>query len=72
MNFYQNLLDMGNCMLLQEFCIYMLIQNTRKLGEYAAEKLIDLIEKPRTTLIEQIVVQGSVYEGNSVLDLNNP
>lgn len=46
-------------------------QNTRQLGAYAAEKLIDLIEKPKTTLIEQIVVSGTVYEGNSVLDLNN-
>ena len=41
-------------------------QDTRQLGLKAAEKVISLIENPRTTLIEQIVVEGEVYEGSSV------
>lgn len=41
-------------------------QDTRQLGVRAAEKVISLIENPRTTLIEQIVVEGEVYEGSSV------
>lgn len=43
-----------------------IVQNTRRLGEEAAHKLIDLIETPRTTLTEQIVVEGTVFKGNSV------
>lgn len=45
-------------------------QNTEELGEKAGEKLINLIEHPKTTLIEQIIVGGCVYEGNSVADIN--
>lgn len=45
-------------------------QNTRELGQKAGEKLISLIEHPKTTLIEQIIVEGYVYEGNSVADIN--
>lgn len=41
-------------------------QDTRQLGAKAAEKVISLIEYPKTTLIEQIVVEGEVYTGNSV------
>ena len=41
-------------------------QDTRQLGMKAAEKVISLIENPRATLIEQIVVEGEVYEGSSV------
>ncbi len=46
-------------------------QDTKKLGREAAAKVIDLIERPRTTLIEQIVVEGEVYPGNSVADLSS-
>lgn len=42
------------------------IQDTRRLGGKAAEKLISLIEKPKTTLTEQIVVEGKIFEGSSV------
>lgn len=45
-------------------------QDTEELGKRAGEKLINLIEQPKTTLIEQIIVEGYVYEGNSVADLN--
>lgn len=46
-------------------------QDTYRLGRAAVEKVIDLIERPRTTLIEQIIVEGKVYPGNSVADLTN-
>lgn len=41
-------------------------QDTKQLGMRAAEKVISLIENPKTTLIEQIVVEGQVYVGSSV------
>lgn len=41
-------------------------QDTEQIGKKAAESLIDLIEHPKTTLIQQIVVEGEVYEGKSV------
>ncbi len=41
-------------------------QNTREIGQKAAEHLISLIEKPKTTLIERIVVEGRLLPGNSV------
>lgn len=49
-----------------EPAITTLAQNTKKLGKYAAEKLIGLIEKPKTTLIEQVLVQGELLEGATV------
>lgn len=41
-------------------------QNTSALGAKAAEKLIDLIERPKTTIAEQVVIGGEVYEGRTV------
>ena len=35
-------------------------QDTTQLGRKAAEKVISLIEHPKTTIIEQIVVEGEV------------
>ena len=46
-------------------------QDTKQLGQKAGEKLISLIENPKTTLIEQIIVEGRVYEGNSVADISH-
>lgn len=43
-----------------------IIQDTKRLGREAAVKLIDLIETPKTTLTEQIIVDGTVFEGKSV------
>lgn len=43
-----------------------LVQDTERLGREAAEKLIDLIENPKTTIIEQIIVPGKVFPGESV------
>lgn len=41
-------------------------QNTQDLGRIAAEKLISLIEHPKTTLIDHIMVPGGLLEGTSV------
>lgn len=47
-----------------------LCQDTQHLGQYAAEKLIDLIEKPRTALRNITVVEGKVYEGQTIRNLS--
>ena len=41
-------------------------QNTEELGKTAAARLIEKIERPRTTLPEHLVIGGSLYEGESV------
>lgn len=41
-------------------------QNSKEIGKVAAEKLICLIENPKTTLIEKIVIKGQVIKGDSV------
>jgi LacI family transcriptional regulator/LacI family purine nucleotide synthesis repressor len=41
-------------------------QDTKLIGQRAAECLVELIEKPKTTLIQQVVVEGNVYEGRTV------
>lgn len=41
-------------------------QDTEAIGAKAAEKLIDLIEKPKTTIVEQVIIGGEVYEGKTV------
>lgn len=43
-----------------------LVQDCDRMGRAAAEKLIELIERPKTTLNEIIVVEGSVSIGKSV------
>ncbi|MBO4456602.1 MAG: LacI family DNA-binding transcriptional regulator [Butyrivibrio sp.] len=42
------------------------VQNSEKIGEIAATKLIDLINNPKGTLVEQIVVEGTLEPGESV------
>ena len=44
-------------------------QNTEAIGAEAARKLIDLIEKPKTTIVEQVIIGGEVYEGKTVTKL---
>ncbi len=46
--------------------ITTLQQNTKLMGKSAAEKLIALIENPKETIIERVVVEGEVLRGNSV------
>lgn len=45
-------------------------QDTAKIGSVAAEKLIHLIENPRTTLIQRFVMNGELIAGESVADIN--
>ena len=45
-------------------------QDTRALGRSAAEKLIALIENPKASIIERVVVEGKVLQGKSVKNLN--
>ena len=46
-----------------------LYQDTGLIGRYAAEKLIDLIENPKTALRDITVVEGRVLEGQTVRNL---
>lgn len=41
-------------------------QNTDLIGREAAKRLIGTIEKPRTTLVERVVIEGSLVPGQSV------
>lgn len=41
-------------------------QDTATIGRTAAEKLVDLIEKPKSTLIESIIISGELAEGETV------
>lgn len=41
-------------------------QDTKSIGSKAGEKLISLIEHPKSTIIEQIVIKGGVYAGGTV------
>ncbi|MCD8347964.1 MAG: LacI family transcriptional regulator [Lachnospiraceae bacterium] len=41
-------------------------QATTEIGKIAAEQLVGLIEKPKTTLIERILVEGAFVQGDSV------
>ena len=45
-------------------------QDTEQIGKLAAENLIKLIEHPRTTIIRPIVVEGELYKGSTVKDIN--
>ncbi len=45
-------------------------QDTKALGRSAAEKLITLIENPKASIIERVVIDGEVLKGNSVRNLN--
>lgn len=47
-------------------------QSTTGLGREAAARLIELIEHPKTTLIDRQIVSGRLWEGESVKDLNAP
>lgn len=44
-------------------------QNTSALGKKAASRLVHLIERPKTTLPERIVIAGQLLEGGSVKQL---
>ncbi len=44
-------------------------QDTVRIGSTAAEKLIGMIEHPKTTLIDRAVIKGTLLPGDSVKDL---
>lgn len=44
-------------------------QDTEQIGVAAARELISLIERPRSTIIEQVTIPGYLVEGGSVADL---
>lgn len=41
-------------------------QDTDKIGREAADRLISIIKKPKTALVERAVVEGILLEGESV------
>lgn len=45
-------------------------QDAEQIGCVAARELIRLIERPKTTIVDQIVIQGHLIEGKSVLRLS--
>ncbi len=45
-------------------------QNTVELGRIAAKGLVDLIERPRTTLLDRVIVNGHIRVRSSVADIN--
>ncbi|WP_026652911.1 LacI family DNA-binding transcriptional regulator [Butyrivibrio proteoclasticus] len=47
-----------------------IVQDTVKIGSLAASKLIELINNPKGTLIEQIVVNGTLEKGQSVAKID--
>ncbi|MDR0889157.1 MAG: LacI family transcriptional regulator [Oscillospiraceae bacterium] len=47
------------------------LQDTKTLGKIAAEKLIDLIEQPKTTIAEHIVIPGALITGASAASPNS-
>ena len=44
-------------------------QNTKEIGKTAAAQLISLIEHPKTTLIDRIMIPGQLLTGTSVKDI---
>lgn len=45
-------------------------QNTAELGRLAAKGLVDLIERPKTTLLDRVIVNGRIRVRSSVADIN--
>lgn len=41
-------------------------QDTKSIGMKAGERLVSLMEHPKSTIIEQIVIKGEVYEGETI------
>ena len=44
-------------------------QDTEGLGALAAKNLVDLIERPKTTLVQQVVVKGRLLEGDTLKNI---
>lgn len=59
-------IDVAKCL---EPKICTIEQDTSTIGRKAAEKLIGMVEHPKTTLVERIVVEGKLLPGNSVAEI---
>ena len=46
-----------------------IVQDAENIGNLAANKLMALIESPKTTIVEQIKVPGKLSEGHTICDL---
>lgn len=46
-------------------------QDAEQIGSEAAKRLIHLIEQPQTTLIERVVIEGTLIEGQSVAKIDS-
>ena len=44
-------------------------QDTKSMGRYAAEKLIEAINNPKEAIIKRVVVPGNVMNGNSIMNI---
>ncbi len=47
-------------------------QDTETIGDLAARKLVQMIERPKTSISERIVVTGKLLTGGSIKNLENP
>jgi LacI family transcriptional regulator/LacI family purine nucleotide synthesis repressor len=47
-----------------------IVQDINTIGRVAAEKLVDLIENPRTTIVEQVVIPAKLSEGHTISDIS--
>lgn len=47
-----------------------IIQDTESIGNAAAKKLISLIESPRTTIVEPVIVPGKLATGHTIYDIS--
>lgn len=47
------------------------VQDSTEIGKKSARKLIEIIENPKTSIAERIVVKGYLQEGKTVKNINN-
>ena len=45
-------------------------QGTMEIGKKAAKELIAAIERPKTTLVKRVIVEGTLIEGETVRDIS--
>ena len=45
-------------------------QDTMEIGKKAAKELIAAIERPKTTLVKRVIVEGTLIEGETVRDIS--
>jgi LacI family transcriptional regulator len=47
------------------------VQNSEEIGRRSVQKLIEIIENPKMSIAERIVVKGQLQEGQTVKNINN-